>query len=135
VYDLKRSIYLTSYAVPADGLPRTQTIMYLADPGDHGRLAYLISPDKASVPTLAGGEPQTLHRSILRILAGQPDPEDATHFMIPYVLNGKPGVIDGYIRPDGRVMLEPREGRFLRWSNASNYTWELSSVPTTQPIR
>ena len=85
--------------------------------------------------TLSGGEPQTLHRSILRVLAGQPDPADGTHFTIPYILNGKPGVIDGRLRANGRVMLEPREGQFLRWASANTYHWELALTPTTRPVQ
>jgi hypothetical protein len=35
----------------------------------------------------------------LRLYAGQPDPNDATHFTIDYSLAAQQGVIDGYVRP------------------------------------
>jgi hypothetical protein len=35
----------------------------------------------------------------LKFYAGQPDPNDATHFTIDYSLAGQRGVIDGYVRP------------------------------------
>ena len=136
VFDLKRNLDFAAMAVPASGPPRTHIQMHLDVPGDSdGRVTYTVRSDKArSGSTLSGGEPQTLHRSHLRVLAGQPDPADASHFTIPYVLNGKPGVIDGYLRANGRVMLEPRDGQFLRWSNANSYDWELSQTPTTRPV-
>jgi hypothetical protein len=31
----------------------------------------------------------------LRFFAGQPDPDDDSHFTIQYELNGRPGIIDG----------------------------------------
>ena len=134
VYDLKRDLNLTAYAVPADGSPRTITIMNLDEPAEnHGRVTYTVASDKPQPSTLTGGTPEILSRSLLRILSGQPDPADPSHFTIPYVLNGKPGVIDGYLRANGRVMLQPREGQFLRWSNANSYHWELSQTPTTRP--
>ena len=135
VFDLNRNLYFTAYAVPADGSPRNSTVMFFEEPGEnHGRVTYTVLRDKPVYnQTLSGGEARTLHRSILRVLAGQPDPADATHFTIPYVLNGKPGVIDGRLRANGRVMLEPREGQFLNWSNANTYHWELAPTPTTRP--
>ena len=135
VFDLKRNFDFAAMAVPASGAPRTHIQMHLDVPGDSdGRVTYTVRSDKArSGSTLSGGEPQTLHRSFLRIHAGQPDPADPSHFTIPYVLNGKPGVIDGYLRANGRVMLEPREGQFLRWSSANSYRWELPATPTTRP--
>lgn len=39
----------------------------------------------------------------LRVLAGQPDPRDPSHFTIRYDLNGQPGVIDGWLDA-GRVV-------------------------------
>ena len=47
----------------------------------------------------------------LRLRAGQPDPNDATHFTIAWELVDDPrtgGVIDGWVRDRG-VVLEPRE--------------------------
>ena len=45
----------------------------------------------------------------LRLFAGQPDPNDASHFTIDYVLGDQKGVIDGWLKEDGSVLLEKRE--------------------------
>ena len=63
----------------------------------------------------------------LRLFAGQPDPADPTHFTIRYQLDGKEGVIDGWLR-DNDVILKPREGAP---ANDGSGDWEL--VPKTQP--
>ena len=44
----------------------------------------------------------------LRIYAGQPDLNDESHFTIPYEIDGKTDVIDGWLMPDDSVKLEPR---------------------------
>jgi hypothetical protein len=54
--------------------------------------------------------PPASPREVLRILAGRPDPQDPTHFTIDYVLDGQPGVIDGWLQNDDRVRFEPRAG-------------------------
>jgi hypothetical protein len=45
----------------------------------------------------------------LRLFAGQPDAGDASHFTIDYVLGEQRGVIDGWLKEDGSVVLEKRE--------------------------
>jgi hypothetical protein len=45
---------------------------------------------------------------VVRILAGQLDPADPSHFTISYTVNDKPGVYDGWLKDDDRVVLEPR---------------------------
>lgn len=65
-------------------------------------------------PPASPGEPGTLrvdYRDQLRVFAGQPDPADASHFTIPYDLDGRPGILDGWLKPDGSVQLEPRAGK------------------------
>ena len=47
----------------------------------------------------------------VRVFAGQPDPNDASHFTIAYEVNGTPGVIDGWLLEDDTVQLHPRAGR------------------------
>jgi hypothetical protein len=42
------------------------------------------------------------------IFAGQPDPNDPTHFTIDYAFNGQRNTIDGWVLNDGGVKLEPR---------------------------
>jgi hypothetical protein len=47
---------------------------------------------------------------VMRFLASRPDPKDPSHFTIDYVLDGQPGVIDGWLQDDNRVRIEPRQG-------------------------
>jgi hypothetical protein len=44
----------------------------------------------------------------IKIFAGQPDPTDESHFTIPYELNGKSNIIDGWLMSDDSVKLQPR---------------------------
>ena len=44
----------------------------------------------------------------VRLLAGQADANDPSHFTIDYAVGDQPGVIDGWLKDDGRVLLEPR---------------------------
>jgi hypothetical protein len=45
----------------------------------------------------------------LRLFAGQLDPNDASHFTIDYVIGDQKGVIDGWLKEDGSVLLQKRE--------------------------
>ena len=40
--------------------------------------------------------------------AGQPDPEDSSHFVIRYAMAGKEHVMDGWLTDDDKVLLEHR---------------------------
>jgi hypothetical protein len=44
----------------------------------------------------------------VRLFPGKPDPADRSHFTIDYTVGGQPGTLDGYLKSDGRVILEPR---------------------------
>jgi hypothetical protein len=74
--------------------------------------------------------------SRLRLVAGQPDPADAAHFTIPYQLDGKDGVIDGWLRDEG-VVLRPRAGKAAVENGEP--AWDLAAPgapatgPTTRP--
>ena len=46
---------------------------------------------------------------ILRVFAGRRDPSDASHFTIEYIVGGRAGMIDGGLKDDGSVLLEPRD--------------------------
>jgi hypothetical protein len=72
--------------------------------------------------------------NILRFFAGQPDPDDATHFTLHYQVDGRDGVIDGWLKDDG-IEMRPREGQ---WSfDPGGPGWRLptgaDTRPTTQP--
>jgi hypothetical protein len=78
---------------------------------------------------------------VLRILDGHPDPRDPSHFTIDYTLDGRAGVIDGWLQNDDRVRLEPREGakRLVGIdSRNGSETWDPRGVslkpPTTAPV-
>lgn len=59
------------------------------------------------------GKLKVQYKQQLRVYAGQPDPADASHFTINYVLDGQPGVIDGWLKADGSVALRPRAGKVV----------------------
>jgi hypothetical protein len=44
----------------------------------------------------------------LRCYAGQPDPNDPSHFTIAYTFGPRYGVIDGYLHPNNSVGLHAR---------------------------
>ena len=56
-----------------------------------------------------------------RVLAGTPDPADASHFNIDYVHNDVSGTIDGWLNDDDSVTLAPRAGRVAR--TTPGYVW------------
>jgi len=58
----------------------------------------------------------------LRMLGGQADPNDSSHFLIAYELDGAPGTIDGWV-VDNAVLLRPREGRLL--PSSASPRWQL----------
>jgi hypothetical protein len=58
-----------------------------------------------------------------RVFAGQPDGADASHFTIGYEINGKRGMIDGWLLPDDQIKLTPREGK----------VFERDDFPVWQP--
>ena len=52
----------------------------------------------------------TQRSPVMRFVAGRADPKDATHFEVDYTIDGRPGTVDGWVREDGRLRIEPREG-------------------------
>lgn len=51
------------------------------------------------------------YKDQLRLYAGQADPADASHFTIAYDHDGQTGVIDGWLKPDGSIVLKPQVGK------------------------
>lgn len=45
----------------------------------------------------------------VRFSSGQTDPADASHFTIAYTVDGQPGILDGWLRDDDSILLEPRD--------------------------
>jgi hypothetical protein len=68
----------------------------------------------------------------LRFLGGSPDPADASHFTIPFELDGQAGVIDGWLRDDA-LLLTPRQGHAI--PSTTHPHWDLlpATLPATQP--
>ena len=50
----------------------------------------------------------------LTLLAGQPDPSDASHFTIDYQTPAGKGTIDGWLQPDDTVKFEAHDGPLAR---------------------
>ncbi len=64
--------------------------------------------------------------NVVRFLAGQPDPADASRFTIPYTIDGRPGVIDGHVG-DAGLLLRPREGKGV--GDGRGVGWDLRATP------
>ena len=67
--------------------------------------------------------------NVLRFYAAQPDADDPSHFTLPYRLDGRDGVIDGWVKDDG-VMLRPRDGD---WAFDADEVLRLNAPPATAP--
>ena len=63
-----------------------------------------------------------------RVLAGTPDPADASHFTIDYVHNNVPGTIDGWLNDDDSVTLAPRAGQVAR-ATPGHVWWSPGGAP------
>jgi len=63
----------------------------------------------------SGNSPEkiTLGGEFFRFYAGQLDPSDPSHFIIPYELNNKKGIIHGTIKSNGQLELKPDSGKVV----------------------
>jgi hypothetical protein len=66
----------------------------------------------------------------LRLYAGQPDPNDASRFTIPYALVGHRGVITGTLNDDGSILLTPDIGWHGQLGMTVSWTPKIPN-PTT----
>jgi hypothetical protein len=66
----------------------------------------------------------------MRFLAGQADPADPTHVVVPYSLCGQPGAIDVYLTEEG-LLFKPRTGEITLPEGRQTVT--LPAPPTTKP--
>jgi hypothetical protein len=62
-------------------------------------------------------------RKGLQILAGQVDGNDSARFVIPFVLGGKAGAIDGTLEGDDHVTLRVRDEQEI-WRRSTWHEWE-----------
>jgi hypothetical protein len=74
---------------------------------------------KGSITSL----PKILQRSInievepyiaVRLFAGQPDPNDSSHFTFEYEINGRRDIVDGWLEADDTVTLKCRN-TLVKW--------------------
>ena len=80
-----------------------------------------VNPGPAKLKSATAREVELLKEpGGLRIFAGQADPSDASHFTIAYQVRERRGLIDGWLKDDDTVLLEPREE---------------SNLPATSPAR
>ena len=80
----------------------------------------------------------TQQSPVMRFVAGRADPQDATHFEVHYTIDGRPGTIDGWVREDGRLRIEPRQGvkTVQKFDTDGLETWDphaRTAAPTTRP--
>jgi hypothetical protein len=107
---------------------RTLTFMNFVEPAEHRARLSATKPteeQKSKVRVELGRR--------WRMFAGQPDPQDPSHFTIRYQIDGKEGVIDGRLSDGDRLMFTPRVGRLTSWQSGSEYLWDLGPAPTTTP--
>jgi hypothetical protein len=86
------------------------------------------SPAGAALTATTLSVRRTTDRDVLEILAGQEDAADPSHFALDCRFNGKPCVIDGYLRDDDHVRLRPRSGRCDATAGGADW-WPEGSSP------
>jgi hypothetical protein len=82
--------------------------------GSISLLATVIEPaaGAGAIATITRGDGQTIALAPgdkLRVFAGQPDPNDASHFTIDYDLNGVRHTLDGWVVDDSEIKIESRD--------------------------
>ena len=88
----------------------------------------IVTQVKANVPI--DSPPAIDYGNKLRVYAGQPDAADASHFTIAYEIDGRPGVIDGWLRDQG-LELRPREGALV-YDARYGEAWKLPATAPTE---
>ena len=68
---------------------------------------------------------------LIQIRAGQPDPNNSSHFTIECLSNGKPAALDGYLKDGDRVVLRPRSGT-MELRDQMDFWWPQGR-PLTSP--
>jgi hypothetical protein len=94
-------------------LVRVESIMSNALSLPYGLTADLYQPATVWRDAKLLGRPQLLNYSgrfvSAELFFGQPDPADASHFTIDFEVEGRKGVIDGWLRDDDTVQLKLRD--------------------------
>jgi WD40 repeat protein len=81
-------------------------------------------------PSVLNSHTLTLYRwnanHPLTVFAGQPDPNDRSHFTIPIQFRGQRTVVDGYLRDDDSVLLDPHLGYIV--NGGSGHVMESHAI-------
>jgi hypothetical protein len=93
---------------------RSGVSLTIAQPNDHN-----VIPIKWIDGTLRAARPKEYN---LRILAGQRDPKDPTHFTVDYDVGGVKNTIDGWLTDDDFLRIVPRGG------NVDKGNWQIEAV-------
>jgi hypothetical protein len=102
-----------------------RSVLRLALPDDLRRVVARIKPGE-SLQT----PPPIEYGNRLRVFAGQADAKDPSHLTMDYVLDGRAGTIDGWLRAAGFEM-RPRDGKPV-YDAARGEAWEVpAAAPTT----
>jgi hypothetical protein len=118
-YDIAMNRRLDAYVFDQDGANAVRTSVLIQTP----------RPDLVLVFAGESNGPVELQtHGEWRVLAGQLDKADRSHFTIAYEIAGRPGVIDGRLTDGDRLMLEPRVGRLVGWKSGEEYTWEMPAA-------
>ena len=70
------------------------------------------------------------HPALLTMFTGQADAKDASHFTVPYRVNGNAGVIEGWLQANG-PLLQPQSGQAVNFGG-SERAWHLAVPPATR---
>ena len=112
-------------APPAEARQKVRLLRVpLSLPDNEDRIVARLKPD-APLESLPPPDPGNR----LRLFAGQPDPADPSHFTIGYDLDGRPGVIDGWLRDEG-IELRPREGQSVYEDGGGAWRLPAAQAPS-----
>jgi hypothetical protein len=97
--------------------------LYVFEPASVSWPPKLLWSAQRSLGTLQWGG---FSRKGLQILAGQPDTNDSARFVIPFVLGGKAGAIDGTLEGDDHISLRIRDEQEIwrYWMHERSDAWE-----------
>jgi hypothetical protein len=86
---------------------------------------HLLTPP--SVAHMTRGQWQLERRGTLTLRAGQRDPDDSTHFTVPFRVDQTESVIDGWLGDEG-LLIKPRIGHAAVTAEGAR-AWELIGPP------
>jgi hypothetical protein len=131
--NLERSLAFYVYdpqSVSGDGRRLWRMDMSIISAGDKDMMVMVDEANKAGKVVQAG--------SALRLMAGRPDPANASQWFIDYTLEGVPGTITARLREDDRIELDlpgPTQPLLMRFDEThGTIGWQPRNVkPATRP--